>query len=1293
MAANSNSTAVATNSRSQSLLSQMADDEFYALADSNRLYEAVLKAVVMEYICEARFYKPIQERFNTRNSEVRKSRLSKSETILLPSYLLGDLKNALNGIAMKKTSQDELTRRSLLRFYGELLDPSIVAEIRKADSVDMLVMKFVACANKELVKVNLVAPENISSVVMNQSKQFIQLIISLVPKDRELAVLVAKLNEHKEALHTKRSNSPTKATSMPESTSYPKPSFKLSDMDKASLGLLQDLFLVHPNTLQNDVNRLLSFITQKALHKDLEQVSFYLKKDLGQFPPLAFKTLGGYEKWKQRESTLCEQLIAKYPVPPPQKLLSVPALPQGEDFYVMPPSVLSRLFYITLCKLCLEKHRLSLNLGFEVPADVTLFTNKMQDLLHLCGRLWRIDVTSRAVCLFASAHLANLMVDPLFVSESALGPIELNTATRVFNSCKKIVEDAGLRWETRSDWPNSAETQWVNFLGYTYSDVFHSIKDLLEMILSKNAKPKFAPFLHFLYTYVESDASFPELMKTKVAAKWERRLTRCMLRVSESLYVEIMARLPRDDTLSLVHVLAIADALVNQIKLLQKKYKNPLLGYLNVSRTYAAVVTGMFALDARNILKHINAHSKARNEFLNYSDVLDIYRSLKELRFIHRQASPESLFKFNLEKFAFPYLEAWMDESNEKIREYVHKAIEEDKFEPVNIEEDDKKFSSSVHDIFTLIKHYISILLGLEWENEYELAKVYTSLIVSISANCIQYSSVMADMVMKDLAEEESQENAQPQAQGFLAEMKSIVSNISSLAANPGRHEVVNFTPRTCIGVNNIHAMSRQLAKMEELLAPEEVSQMIIKHNPASRHSYTSHVFAIRVVKAESLSLSSDSSLKPYLTLVDSHAKRTVAKTRTLEGDNPEWDEEFEITVPANNILTLHTTVWQEKFGTHGVFGRALMQLEPRKFKHDGIPQEIFLDLDPQGRVLVEVAVESERNDAIFALGRAHRALKRGQQRITKLIVAKFAQFIKQCFSRQTLRSVCGASGNVKPTQEQMDEAMMPLCNYLNLNLLVLAQFLSKDLLFQVMEEAWAVVVASADELLLPKLKSSGGVRGSIARKSATPVKTGWQTAVTSAVANVTQQFNNLGFGKKLTNTEIETVIAWLNFLCIDFFHNKGHGPALEDLKTEKYQSLLLIPVYYDQDVKFLESEVDRLSPAYLQTLRDKNNLYSLNHPSESAAMLRSRAGSIARSLTIRANATARARAQAAKEAKEMLADPLMAQTSTENIILRLLLIKDANQFVARRMDQRERLAHTVATERLARAAAEGTLH
>lgn len=1280
-------------SRTHSLSSAISEDKLYNV-DLSKVYIAVLKVLLLDYVSEVRFHTPIRDPLPPQ-PEARKSRMSRIEDALLPPTLVLDLKAKLNSVAMTKTSYDDLTRRLLLRFYGEMLDPAFSGEIQRANSIDILVMKFVLAANKEVVKLGLIAHEKVPLEVFRQAQSFVQIMIQAVQKERNRDVLVAKLNDHMASLRPAGTGLPTRSPNRRSVGSgmvgaiserplrYSKPSFSVADMDQGQVSLVQQLFSVDSDQMQQDINTWKHVVTHAAINKDVDQVMFYLGKDIGRLSREKFESEQAYNLWKQRETAFCEQLKRKYAVPAHLQHVPVPAMPAGDEFYVMPPSSLLQPFFVALVKLSLLQHRQELDLGFQTPADVPLFSNRLRELLLLCGRVWRIDYPTRAVCVLSAAHMAGLMVDPLFAGPD-LAPLDLNTAVSVFETCRRAVEDGGeVSWADRALWCVRDKQEWAKNLGYTYSEAFHSIKECLSSVLHKT-RPKFGPYLEFLAEYVEGDPLF-SMVDNTLAAKWERKLTRTLMRTAESSYAELLSKLPRDDTLSIVHILGTSDALVQNIQLLQKRYKTPLLGFLNVGRTYAAVVTGMFAADARNILKHIAAHAEARHEFLNYADTIEAYKSLSEIRNIHQQVSPGSTFAFDLEKFFYPYLEAWVGESTEKIKSYVIKAVEEDNFEPMDIDDDAKKYSSSVHDIFSLIRHYLAILQDLGPQDSFELAKIYTMLIKSISESSLFYASEMCNIVADDLNESDQKPGVKVPAQsGWLAEVKSMVSNIHTTDKQPA--EAFNFTRRTCIGLNNLNAVSTHLSSMENRLNPERVSSTVARYDPASLHSYTSHVFSIRVVKAENLRSSSDTaSLRPYLTLIDTLARKTVAKTQTLDSDNPEWDEEFELTLAANATMTLSATVWEEKFGTHAVCGRALVQLQPRKFKHDGIPQEIYLDLDTQGRILVEIAVESERDDAMFAMGRAHRSLKRTQQRITKLIVGKFSQYIRLCVSRQTLKAVCGSSGNIKPTREQIDAAMTPLYNYLNMNLLVLAQYLTKDLLLQVMLEAWNVVVASADELLLPKLAS---VR--ITRNLAIRGKNGWQSAVTSAVANVTSSMNYLGFGKTLTNNEIETVIAWLNFLCVDFFHNQGNGPPLHDLKNEKYQSLLLIPVYYDRDPPFLMHEVEMLAPAFLQTLRNKNNVYI--HPDADTASLRSRAGSIARSLTIRANATAKARAAAAREAKELLSDPLVAQTSAENIILRLLLVKNEKQFVAKRMEQRELLAHTIATERLAKAAAEGTL-
>lgn len=1287
------------------------DSNQYDNVEISSIYHAVLKIILLEYINEARFRTPIKQTLapepGTSNRHSRNSRSFGDSDVKLPSYLLPNLETRLNLVAMKKMGReyDEMTRRSLLRLYSELLDPAVKAEISRINKPEYLVMKFVSSANKEVVKLGTIPHDEILNMVFKQAEIFVQILISLIQKDKNSDAIIAKLREHKESLKpsVKQVNGPSP---VPDNATYLKPTFRVTDMEKPMIELIQQLFSVDQIKLQQDVFKFKDLAQEKTLHKDIQQVSFYLGKDLGKFTAKSFASNEAYQQWKQRENSLCQAILSKYPIPAAMKLIEAPPLPSGEDFYILPPSSLTKVYYVNLIKLCLL-NQVDINSQASTD-DKPMLGKQATTLLSTCARFWRIDFPTRAVAIYTACHLTDILKDSLYGDMKDVAPINLELSQNMFHICKRIVEDFGkMDWEDKAMWSLSDQEEWTKNLSLSYNETFFGIKESLSMIFNKTVKPKFGPYLMFLGDYLESDSLFEGVKDTGLPKKWEKKLSKALLRFSELRYAELLSNLPRDDTLSIIHIFDISDSIVSDIKMLQKRYKLPLLGFLNVSRTVAAVLTGMFALDSKNILKHIDAYTKNRGEFLPYGDALEAYKSLSEIRFLFKQVSPkDSPFKFDLEKFFFPFLNAWVAESGEKIQGIINQAIEQDTFEPIDIEDDTKKFSSSVLDIFTLIKEYLKILGNLNWENEFQVAKIYTSILKSISDGVLTYSSRISERILKDLDEEEQKRLAQAanpnvESKGsayWFNEVKNVVSNIQN-GSKIEIEEPYNFKPETCIALNNIAAMMQQLSKLEELLDPEMISNTVNRHDPASQRKYTSHIFSLRLIKAENLksanSSSNPSNMHPYITLIDTLARKTIGKTRTINNtNNPDWDEEFEVTLPANSTLTVSVTVWDERIGTHSICGRSLLQLDPLRFKHDGIPQEIYLDLDSQGRVLVEVAVESEREDAIFVLGRAHRSLKRSQERIIKLIVEKFSRFIHYCFSRSNLRSVCGGNGLLKPTQDQMDDAMMPLYNYLNMNLQVLAEYLTKDLLLKVMLAAWIVVVSSADELLLPRLASAktfhlSNIGSKLKSNNNNGSAAGWQSAVTSAMANVSHSIGISGFGKSLTNNELETVFSWLNFLCFDFFHNDGNGPPVRDLKNEQYQALLLLPVYYDRDIEFLESEVERLSPAFIKTLRDRNN-FDTHEPTDSPKRTRSRAGTLVRNKTILANATAKSRADAVKRAEEARSDPIAAQTLAEDVILRLLLIKDQKSYVARRLEQRERLAHSIATERLARAAAEG---
>lgn len=74
--------------------------------------------------------------------------------------------------------------------------------------------------------------------------------------------------------------------------------------------------------------------------------------------------------------------------------------------------------------------------------------------------------------------------------------------------------------------------------------------------------------------------------------------------------------------------------------------------------------------------------------------------------------------------------------------------------------------------------------------------------------------------------------------------------------------------------------------------------------------------------------------------------------------------------------------------GKHDTVGRAYICLDPRRFG-DFLAHDLWLDLDTQGRVLLRVSMEGEKDDIQFYFGRAFRSLKRAEGEMVRIFIDK----------------------------------------------------------------------------------------------------------------------------------------------------------------------------------------------------------------------------------------------------------------------------------------------------------------
>jgi hypothetical protein len=113
-----------------------------------------------------------------------------------------------------------------------------------------------------------------------------------------------------------------------------------------------------------------------------------------------------------------------------------------------------------------------------------------------------------------------------------------------------------------------------------------------------------------------------------------------------------------------------------------------------------------------------------------------------------------------------------------------------------------------------------------------------------------------------------------------------------------------------------------------------------------------------------------------------------IVEAEDLKGNlNPRWDETVDLTV--SGALNLIATIWDwDLIGDHDFVGRTSLKLDPLHFG-DYLPREFWLDLDTQGRLLIRVSMEGERDDIQFHFGKAFRHLKRTERDMVRKITEK----------------------------------------------------------------------------------------------------------------------------------------------------------------------------------------------------------------------------------------------------------------------------------------------------------------
>ena len=411
----------------------------------------------------------------------------------------------------------------------------------------------------------------------------------------------------------------------------------------------------------------------------------------------------------------------------------------------------------------------------------------------------------------------------------------------------------------------------------------------------------------------------------------------------------------------------------------------------------------------------------------------------------------------------------------------------------------------------------------------------------------------------------------------------------------------------------------------------------------------------------------------PYVVLMDEYQKR-LSKTRIIyQNLNPRWDESIDIVTQGS--INIIATIWDwDPIGDHDYVGRTTIKLDPAHFG-DFLPREYWLDLDTQGRLLVRVNMEGERDDIQFYFGKAFRMLKRTERDMTRKITDKLSAYINYCLSRRTLRNLTGRNitmstvssifnrnrasilpTNNAPTEHDMINRLTPLFAYFDDNFAIMKQTLTSESMIAVMTRLWKETLVTAESLLVPPLSDKGS-----------------------------QQ-------KPLSQQELDIVFKWLKLL-FDFFHavddetGEANGVPLNVLKSPKYHEIQTLNFFYFDPTDTLIRTSERMASASANAAAAARSRASAPsslglHPPTTSNLFAPGLASPAR----RAKSVMMSRNLGTmRKAKEEKWKAAQAEPS-DDMILRILRMRpEAVPYLRDRSRQKERLAAAAAAEVIVR--------
>ncbi|KAF2868748.1 hypothetical protein BDV95DRAFT_500063 [Massariosphaeria phaeospora] len=1228
--------------------------------------------------------------------------------------------------------KEALVKRTFAVFLNEFKAPQFRKSMEKDRRIEDLLLIFFSNATKELQKGKAPGDDSWKRLVDRHVALFIRLISATLRdhdwvRDRpelshRLTTMEKKLLSGDQDLASENQRNGGQGGSTVE-VEVPR-TYEVKDMPLVLV--VSRIFGISYSDVQADINRYKAVWTEKAALQDLKTYQAHLslmsKKTLNSDD---FDLDDAYESWKNQEVPDLSQMILAIVQANPELAKSTPggsmpqfrpnaplesgyvdrsrtmsdASAQNASSYVIdqpvdmsglnirddsvddnasytfiPPD--PRNYYRAVLKEALTYDLADTELepteATSESPSIKLLSKQSAELLNEIGLRWRLPQFSRLV-LFLD------VIGEKYQEQE----ISLDTLDAAFNYVKEpppTDKKSHRMSQAQAQESLFDRTKWTiadyalnqHILASLHEALLRELFEIMLLVFDTKAPP-LGPIMYVLNNHIYEDSLFsatPEELD-----RFTEQLRQGLRHRAADVYRELLAKhIPETkEQWEFYHVIELGRAVVKLCERIQKRYrKNPEIMGVSPMMCLVEEMFPAYAADARDLVARIMEVAQARGDEVPVQDGFDLYKELVEIRRIHTDALPKRKFGFHIEGMLQEFVWRWIEMTDTSLIGWVENAFKADQFQIESqnpIPADDERHSISVVDIFRSFKQSIEQITALNWDDDLQYARFMTSVSKSIGLGLARYCELLEQKFSKEM----DRMTPEQEAAARQTRQEKWISMAKDFYTGKEKIEPFQFWPESLVKLNNVEYAMLQLDKLEHEINVDACAEVIQKNTapPAQRvRKPDNYVFTIKIIEAEDLKACDINGLSdPYVVLGDEYQKR-LAKTRVVYGNlNPRWEETIDITT--SGPLNIIATIWDwDTLGDHDCVGRTSLKLDPSHFR-DFMPREYWLDLDTQGRLLLRVSMEGERDDIQFYFGKAFRTLKRTEREMTRNITDKLSNFIHHCLSRRALKAMLNKGITVSsvtsyfrstrpqsvvqaPTQQDATNALEPLFDYFNENFAIMKQTLTDPAMVMVMTRLWKEVLSTVESLLVPPLSDKPS-----------------------------QQ-------RPLTQQELDIVFKWLKLL-FDFFHaadedGNSDGVPLDILKSPKYHELQNLNFFYFETTEDLIRTSESMAAA--NAMRQQEQAARLNRMSAPAAMGHQFGGAAGllgmptrkhKTIMLSRNLGTMKKAKEDKR-KDAQADP------NDDMILRILRMRpEAERYLKDRSRQKERLAAAQAAEMIVR--------